>query len=213
MTDAATAHRRRPPTIRVTPAAVSQPGIAGGGGHIGSPHPVTLIAYDPYGNVATELLRHGAPHGFRPGDGPSRRRRPLVNGYATVPVTPMTLGSQTLTATDVADPAMTATETIVGTPGDAARVEVTSISNAVAGTVQSLTVTAYDAFGNVAVDYAGTVAFSSTDPIASHAVLHLHRRRRRQPHVHRRAEDRRDAVADDPRHRQPVDRLDADAAS
>jgi hypothetical protein len=62
---------------------------------------------------------------------------------------------------------MTATETIVGTPGDAVRVEVTSIANAVAGTVQTLTVTAYDAFGNVAVDYAGTVAFSSSDPLAS----------------------------------------------
>jgi hypothetical protein len=46
-------------------------------------------------------------------------------------------------------------------------VVVTPISGGVAGTVQTVTVTAYDAFGNVAVDYAGTVAFSTSDPIAT----------------------------------------------
>ena len=36
-----------------------------------------------------------------------------------------------------------------------------------AGVAHSFTVTALDAFGNVATGYTGTVAFSSSDPIAS----------------------------------------------
>jgi hypothetical protein len=154
------------PWIVVTASAVSSIGITGGGGHIGSPHVATVTAYDAYGNVATGYagtihLSASDAGMVLPGDAM------MSNGVATFSVTPMTLGAQTLTATDTSGAGLTVTQTITGTPGDAVRFTVTPIGNAVAGTVQTFTVTAYDAFGNVAVDYGGTVVFSSTDPIAS----------------------------------------------
>jgi hypothetical protein len=87
----------------------------------------------------------------------------MTNGVGNFLVTPMTLGAQTLTATDTANPDLTATQTIVGTPGDAARFVVSSVPGGTAGSTQTVTVTAYDNFGNVAVDYSGTVLFSSSD--------------------------------------------------
>ena len=61
-----------------------------------------------------------------------------------------------------------------------------------AGTAGTFTVTAYDAYGNVATGYTGTVHFTSSDPQAVlPARLHLHRRRRGDAHLHRHARDGR----------------------
>ena len=76
----------------------------------------------------------------------------------------MTVGTQTLTATDTANPALTGTETgIVATPAAAASLAVTGSTAATAGAAQTVTVTVLDAIGNVATGYTGTVYFSSTD--------------------------------------------------
>ena len=153
-------------SILVTPTVVSSLSLVGGGGHIGSAHTLTVTARDIFGNIATSYS--GTVH-LSSSDAQAilGANAPLVNGIGYFSVTPVTLGTQTLTATDIATPALTASETIVGTPGNAAKFVTTKIGNALAGTAQNVTITAYDNFGNVAVDYAGTVVFSSTDLQAS----------------------------------------------
>ncbi|MDB5303545.1 MAG: hypothetical protein JWM97_1094 [Phycisphaerales bacterium] len=152
-------------SVVVTPTAAVSLGLVGGGGHIGSQHTVTVTAYDEFGNVATGYngavhLSASDPNAQLPADSA------LTNGVGNFPVIPMTLGAQTLTATDTSNAGLTGTESITGTPGYAATFVVTPISGGVAGTAQTVTVTAYDAFGNVAVDYSGAVYFSSSDPQA-----------------------------------------------
>lgn len=152
--------------VSVTPAAASSVTLVGGGGHIGSPHAVTVSALDAYGNVAAGY--NGVIHLASSDAGTViSADMALVNGVGTFTVTPVTLGAQTLTATDTSGNGLTASETIVGTPGFAAKFVVTAVSDAVAGTSQAMTITAYDAFGNLAVDYSGTVVFSSSDPQAT----------------------------------------------
>jgi hypothetical protein len=56
---------------------------------------------------------------------------------------------------------------IAVTPGAATSLDLTGLSNAQAGTGQSVTVTALDAYGNTASGYGGTVWFTSTDSQAS----------------------------------------------
>jgi uncharacterized membrane protein YgcG len=56
---------------------------------------------------------------------------------------------------------------IVVTPAAAASIAVTPVHGVVAGTAQSFTVTARDAYGNVATGYTGTVAFGSSDTQAA----------------------------------------------
>jgi hypothetical protein len=136
--------------------------LIGGGGHIGSPHTVTVTARDAFGNVATGYngtvhLSASDARMVLPADGT------LAGGVGTFTVTPMTLGTQTLSASDVATGALVGTETITGTPGVAATFVMSPVAGGVAGTTRTVTITAYDAFGNVAVDYAGTLVLSSSD--------------------------------------------------
>ncbi len=88
----------------------------------------------------------------------------LVNGVGTFSVTPMTLGTQTLTATDNASSLVMGAETITATPGWATRFTATPLAATVAGNSQAMTVTAFDAFGNVSNVYTGLVVVSTTDP-------------------------------------------------
>ena len=150
------------PAVAVTPIDAVSFSLVGGGGHIGSAHAVTVVARDVYGNVATGYngtvqLTASDPNMVLPPDGN------LVNGVGTFSVTPMTLGTQTITATAVADPSLAGTETVTGTAGLAVKFVATPVPATTAGVAQAVTVKAYDAFGNVAVDYAGTVVFGSSD--------------------------------------------------
>ncbi len=52
-------------------------------------------------------------------------------------------------------------------PGLASRLAITVPANATAGTAFNFTVTAYDAFGNQATGYSGTITFTSSDPGAT----------------------------------------------
>jgi hypothetical protein len=148
--------------ITVTPGAAISLNLIGGGGHIGSPHAVTVTALDVFGNVDTSY--RGTVHLTSSNAQTSVSGDiSLVNGIGTFSVTPMTLGTQTLTATSTAGAALTGNETIVGTPGVATKFVTSTMAGGTAGVAQNITVTAYDSFGNLAVDYAGTVAFSSSD--------------------------------------------------
>jgi hypothetical protein len=79
-----------------------------------------------------------------------------------------TLGSQTLTATDISNATITGLKTVAVGPGPATQLTVSGLANpSAAGTAQSLTVTAKDQFGNTATGYTGTIHVSSTDGAAT----------------------------------------------
>ncbi len=148
--------------VSVSPAAAAALTLSGGGGFIGSAHAVMVTAVDPYGNTATGYsgtvhLTSSDPNTVLPAD------TALVNGVGNLPITPMTLGVQSLTATDAADPSITGSESVTVTPGWAARFVMTPAQGTTAGVAQTVTVTAYDAFGNVSTVYTGTVRFASSD--------------------------------------------------
>jgi hypothetical protein len=125
---------------------------------------LTVTAYDAYGNVATGYT--GTVH-FTSSDGQAvlPADATLTNGTGTFSATLETAGTQSLTAADAANPALTATETgIAVSPAAASTFQVAGFPSAVtAGTAATFTVTALDAYGNVATGYTGTVHFTSSD--------------------------------------------------
>ena len=84
-------------------------------------------------------------------------------------VTFKTAGTQAITATDAANEAIIGTEdNIIVQAAARQSLKVTSFpTTETAGTPQTFTVTAYDAYGNVATGYVGTVHFTSSDGKAS----------------------------------------------
>jgi hypothetical protein len=94
---------------------------------------------------------------FTPGD----------SGTHVFTATMKTAGSQTVTAADSAFFFPAGTAPITVTAAAAASFTVAGFPATTAGVAHNVTVTAKDAFGNVANGYTGTVSFSSSDPIAS----------------------------------------------
>ena len=84
--------------------------LAGGGGAIGITRPVTVVGRDAFGNTATGYS--GTVH-FTSSDAKAvlPADTALVNGTATVSVKFLTVGTQTLTASDVANPSLAGTMT------------------------------------------------------------------------------------------------------
>jgi hypothetical protein len=159
-------------SVTVSPAAAStvtvsgfpSPTTAGGAGNIA----VTLR--DAYGNVATGYK--GTVH-FTSSDPqaalPANYTFTAADaGVHTFSATLKTAGTQSLTATD------TTTASLAGTDGGitvkaaaASKYVVSAPPSVAAGLAFSLSVTAEDAYGNVAGGYTGTVHFTSTDNAAS----------------------------------------------
>ena len=138
----------------------------------GTVYGVTITARDAYGNVATGYtgtvsLTTSDPHAVMP---PSYTFTDDDAGQHSFGVAFDTSGTQSITATDTATSNLTGTESNISVkPGTATTLKVTGFPKSdTAGTAGSVTVTAYDAFGNVATSYTGTVSLSSSDP---HAVL------------------------------------------
>ena len=84
-------------------------------------------------------------------------------GVATFTVTLETAGSQTITETSASGPVVS---TIAVSPAAASQFVISGLSTATVGTSASFTVTAKDAYGNVATGYVGTVEFTSSDTAA-----------------------------------------------
>jgi hypothetical protein len=125
---------------------------------------VTVTARLADGSIATG--HQGNVH-FASSDTSSRVVLPpdsaLASGTGTFSVTLTKAGSQTITVTDPANLlAKTVTLTVANAPASAF-VVTTSTSSPTAGVGLNLTVTAQDTFGNVALNYAGRVHFTSTD--------------------------------------------------
>jgi hypothetical protein len=151
--------------VRVTPAAAASLSLSGGGGYIGSVNAVQITARDPYGNVATGY--NGTVHlASSDANSLTSADAALVSGLGTFTVTPMSLGSQVLSAADLSDATISGSESINVTPGWGVRLSVTPLSATVAGQTQQATVKIYDAFGNISTVFTGWVAISSSDPRA-----------------------------------------------
>jgi Tol biopolymer transport system component len=158
--------------ITVTPAAASILTVSGfpSSTTAGVSHNVTVTALDAYGNVATGYA--GTVH-FTSSDGQAALPADYTYvaadaGSHTFTATLKTAGTQSITATD------TATSSISGQqPGisvnaaTASTLAVAGYPSTTAGTKQNFTVTALDAYGNVAVGYTGTIHFKSSDGQAS----------------------------------------------
>jgi len=135
----------------------------------GVAHTVTVTAVDAYNNTVT-----GYSGTVKITSSDSKAVLPanakLTGGVGSFSVTLKTAGSQSITATDSATISITSSQTGITVSAASGDYLVVSgfPSPTVAGVVHTFTVTAYDASGNVATGYAGTVAISSSD---SEAVL------------------------------------------
>ena len=90
------------------------------------------------------------------------------NGVHTFSATLKTPGTQSLTATDTANGLVASDTGIMVTPAAASIFNLTGYPSPTnAGLAGSFTLTARDAFGNLATGYTGTVHFTSSDGIAS----------------------------------------------
>ena len=160
--------------INVSPAAASQFILTG--------LPSTTIA-----GVVTKRDRHGGRSLRQCGDqvttasSSSPARTLLASLPATTPFTLAgqgvrqftltlgTAGTQSVTVTDAASGITASQSGITVLAGAAKTLTITGLpSDDTAGTAGYVTVTAYDAYGNVATAYTGTVSLTSTDP---HAIL------------------------------------------
>jgi hypothetical protein len=143
----------------------------------GTAHSVQLAAYDAYGNVATGY--RGTVH-FTTSDAKasvpanytftaSDKGVHTFSNALRPGLTFKTAGSQWLRATDIATATITGVKNgIVVRPGGASSFKVAVAVNPYPkGTAHSVTVTAFDAYGNVATGYTGTVHFTTSDAKAS----------------------------------------------
>jgi hypothetical protein len=153
--------------VAVNPAAASALQVAGlpsavVSGDIGG---FTVIAKDPYGNVATGYrgtvhFTSSDPNADLPPDYTFTAADAGSHGFGAELYT---VGPDTLTATDTGTTGLSVTQSVVVTP---ASFTVSGPSEVTAGQAGSYAVTAYDALGNVATGYRGTVHLTSSDPQA-----------------------------------------------
>jgi sugar lactone lactonase YvrE len=154
--------------IAVNPAAASALTISGLPGTVtrGSPQTFAVTANDPYGNIATGYsgvihFTSSDPQAVLPADA-------TLSGGAAFQVVFASLGTQSLSVTDTVNGALTATQGgITVNPAPAVRFAVSGFpASNTAGVSGMFNVAALDANGYVAAGYAGTVHFTSSDPLA-----------------------------------------------
>jgi hypothetical protein len=151
--------------ILVTPAAPSRFDVSAPDGSVANvSFSITVTAYDTYNNLATNYtgtvhFDSSDPQAVLPTDSG------LTNGVGTFSMTLLTAGNQSLIVTDAAHSAE-GSATVTITPATASRLSLSTPASAVAGEPFTVTVTAYDPYGNVATAYGGLVHFLSSDPQA-----------------------------------------------
>jgi hypothetical protein len=142
---------------------VSSPGTATAGNGL----VFTVTAEDQFNNLAAS---YGGSVHFASSDSKAvlPANSTLTAGVGTFSATLITAGSQTLTATDVATGTITGASSAIAVRAAAATHFVFGgvPSATTAGTRIVFTVTAEDAFNNVATSYAGSVAMTSSDTAA-----------------------------------------------
>src|SRR5262249_54754105 len=132
----------------------------------GAAVPVTVTAVDASGNavpgfLGTVGISTSDPQASGPGLSCTFTATDAGTHTVATGVSLLTAGSQTITVTN---PFMTsASQTVTVTGAAAHHFTVTAPAATVAGAPVSFTVTALDAYGNLAAGYTGTVRFSSSD--------------------------------------------------
>jgi hypothetical protein len=159
-------------TVSVAPGAATHLRVTvPHGATAGTPFTITVAALDAFGNVATGYLgtvhmTSTDPRPTLPADYPfvaaDRGMHTFTNG-----VTLTQAGSQTVTATDTVNNTITGSGTLNVTAGAATHLGITAPTSVIAGTQFMITVTALDAFNNVATGYLGAVHFTSSDGAAT----------------------------------------------
>ncbi len=124
---------------------------------------------DAYGNIATGYtgtlhFTSSDPHAMLPAN---YMFTSADAGTHIFSATLKTAGPQSITAADTMASSLTTTQTgITINPAAASMLVITGPSSVPAGIAFSITVTAFDAYGNVATGYTGTVHFKSSDSTA-----------------------------------------------
>jgi hypothetical protein len=163
-------------SLTVNPGAATLLLVSSGTSQVaGTPFTMTVKAEDAYGNTATTYT--GTIH-FTTSDTDSNVVLPP--NYTFLPgdlgtysfsdgATLITIGTQSVTATDTTTSSITGSQTgITVTAASGVHFVVSGFpSSATAGTPYSLTVTAEDPYGNVDASYAGKVTFTSSDSKAT----------------------------------------------
>jgi hypothetical protein len=136
---------------------------------VGQPATVTLNVLDQFGNPLTgytgtvQFATSDAAAVAAGGPLPQHTFRAADNGSFTFTTTFLIAGTQTLTATDSAGDGTQVNVTVA--PGAVASLQVAGVASAVAvNNSLPVTVTAYDAEGNVATNFIGTIALAGSDP-------------------------------------------------
>jgi hypothetical protein len=161
-------------SITVTAAAATTLSLVASVGNTtaGAPINLTLTARDQFGNVAAGYT--GAVHfsstdanAILPADYAFTGTDAGIHTF-TAGLTLKTAGSQTATATDAANAALTASTNPI-TVGAAATSKLTLVgpAAAAAGTAINVSVTAQDQYGNTTPGYTGSVHFTSSDAQAA----------------------------------------------
>ncbi|HEV3136310.1 MAG TPA: metallophosphoesterase, partial [Pirellulales bacterium] len=161
------------------PAPASQPGVTSSLHVATFPSPITagvagnftVTALDGSGNVTPGYRGtiHFTSSDIQAGLPANYTFTAADNGAHTFSTTLKTAGTQSIIATDTATSSIAGSESTTVQPAAAASVRVTGLPSPIqAGVAGNLTVTALDAFGNVATGYRGTIHFTSSD---SKAVL------------------------------------------
>jgi hypothetical protein len=128
----------------------------------GSPLSFTVVALDA---LNTEVGTYSGTVRFTSTDGQAAlpANSTLVGGQGNFSATFKTVGSQSITATDMVKTTITGATTSITVAAGPSGFSVTAPAIVVAGTAFSLTVTAIDGSGNPVTDYPGRVQFTSTD--------------------------------------------------
>jgi autotransporter-associated beta strand protein len=136
----------------------------------GTSQNVTVTLMDNFGNVITNYA--GTIH-FTSSDNKAALPADYIfttadKGTHNFTVTLKTAGTQSFSATDKSNSALTASASILVTTSAQVLVLASPGQDAIAGTAQNITITLTDDFGNVATNYLGVIHFTSSD---SKAVL------------------------------------------
>ena len=160
--------------ITVTPAATSQYLVTGGvDAQAGTPQIITVSAEDAYGNLATDD-NNALQISSNDNQAVLPANAALTNGQGTFNVTLKTAGSQTIAARSLVNARVSGTQSgITVTPAATFSYTVTGAVDAVAGTVQTITVSAFDTYGNLATNDVNGVNLSSGVDLLEEPTLFL----------------------------------------
>jgi hypothetical protein len=155
-------------SVTVTPAAAATFKVTGypATTTAGTSHNFTVAALDAYGNVATGYRGtvHFTSSDAKAGLPANYAFTAADKGVHAFSAILKTAGSQSITAADTHTGSIKGSITVTVTPAAAATLKLTGYPlSTTAGTPHNFTVTAFDAYGNVATGYRGTVSFSSSD--------------------------------------------------